>query len=334
MKKAFYLFNPGRLSRRDNTLVFQAAPPGEPPPPPTYLPIETVGEIFVFGSLDANSALYNFLAQRQVVVHFFDYYEHYTGSFMPREGLQAGKLHVEQTKHYLRGTRRMPLARAFVAGGAHNMMKTLRYYHSRGADLGGLLGGMEALAAQIGDAANVPALMGTEGNIRMAYYEGFNAVIKGWVMEGRTKNPPLDEVNAAISFGNALCYTTCLDAIRQTALDPTVGFLHEPGFRRYTLCLDLSEVFKPILVDRVIFKLFNKQMLRQAHFEREIGSCLLTPEGRKVFVQAYAERLEETIEHRALGRKVSYKHLVRLECYKLAKHLLGMGEYVPFKAWW
>ncbi len=85
MKKTYYLFNPGRLSRTDNTLKFTPVDEQNQELPPRYIPVESVEDLFVFGSLDANSALYNFLGKNDISVHFFDYYENYTGSYMPRD---------------------------------------------------------------------------------------------------------------------------------------------------------------------------------------------------------------------------------------------------------
>ena len=96
----------------------------------------------------------------------------------------------------------------------------------------------------------------------------------------------------------------------------------------------MSEIFKPILVDRVIFKLLNKKEIQTKHFDNKMNRCLLNPTGKKIFVKAFEDRLNETIKHRVLNRSVSYKHLIKLECYKLAKHLLEMEEYKPFKMWW
>ena len=101
MKKTYYLFNPGRMSRKDNTLKFVTVDEMGQPGKPKYLPIEGVEALYIFGSVDANSALYNFLGKRRIPVHFFDYYEHYTGSFQPKEYLLAGKMQVMQTKAYL-----------------------------------------------------------------------------------------------------------------------------------------------------------------------------------------------------------------------------------------
>ena len=100
MKKSYYLFNPGRLSRKDNTLKFTPIDEEGKEQKPKYLPVEGVSNLFCFGSLDANSAMYNFLGKNKVSVHFFDYYEHYTGSFQPKEYLLAGKMQIEQTRHY------------------------------------------------------------------------------------------------------------------------------------------------------------------------------------------------------------------------------------------
>jgi CRISPR-associated protein Cas1 len=153
-------------------------------------------------------------------------------------------------------------------------------------------------------------------------------------MNNRTKQPPNNEVNAMISFVNMICYTACLDQIYHTQLNPTVSFLHEPGFRRYSLALDLAEVFKPLLADRLIFSLLNKKMIQKSDFDQKLNSCLLKESGRKTVMRAWDEKLNETIKHRTLDKSISYKRLVRLECYKLVKHLMGMQEYKPFKTWW
>ena len=105
MKKTYYLFNPGVLERKDNTLKFtpieedangETVKQGQP----RFLPVEDVAELYVFGSLRTNSAVYNFLGQKDITVHFFDYYENYTGSFMPRDGLLSGRMLLAQTSFY------------------------------------------------------------------------------------------------------------------------------------------------------------------------------------------------------------------------------------------
>ena len=334
MKKTYYLFNPGRLQRRDNTLKFTPCNDEGEELEPRFLPVENVGELYCFGALEANSALYNFLGQEQIPVHFFDYYENYTGSFMPREALISGKMLIAQVKYQQNKKKRIDLAQRILDGASYNMVKNLKYYNTRGKDLEPIIGIIENLASKISDTIAIDELMGIEGNIRKNYYEAFELIINDFSMGGRSYMPPSNEVNSLISFGNMMCYSQCLKAIHQTQLNPVVSFLHEPGERRFSLSLDLAEIFKPLLVDRVIFKVLNKKMIQPDDFESSLNRIVLKPNGRKTFVQAFEDRLSETIMHRTINRSVSYKHLIKLECYKLQKHLLEIEEYKPFKMWW
>lgn len=334
MKKTYYLFNPGRLSRKDNTLKLTPVDEQGVEGTPKFIPVESVSDLYIFGSLDSNSALFNFLGKESVSVHFFDYYENYTGSFLPKDYLLAGKMVVQQVMHYQDPALRLVIARKLVEGAAFNMLKNLRYYERRERDLEIQIETIQQYSTAIAIAQTVEELMGIEGNIRQTYYNAFEIIVRDFAMEGRSKRPPANEVNTLISYGNMMCYSVCLSQLYHTQLNPTISFLHEPGTRRYSLALDLAEIFKPILVDRTIFRVLNKREIQSSDFEVELHRCVLKERGKKAFVRAWEERLTETIRHRVLKKHVSYRHLVKLECYKLSKHILGMEEYRPFKIWW
>lgn len=244
-------------------------------------------------------------------------------------------MQIEQTRAYLDLERRMHLARGFVEGATANMLRNLKYYSSRGKSVEGHIEAIESYRKYFSKASSIAELMGIEGNCRQTYYDAFDQIVQEFTMGGRTKQPPANELNAMISFGNMLCYARALDAIYHTQLNPTISFLHEPGARRYSLALDLAEIFKPVIVDRVIFTLVNKKEIQVKHFEHTLNGCLLNKNGKEIFLRAFEEKLKETIQHRTLGKKVSYKYLFQLECYKITKYILKTTpSYKPFKIWW
>lgn len=335
MKKTYYLFNPGRLSRRDQTLKFIPVDEEGHEQKPRFLPVEGVEDLYIFGSLDANSALYNFLGKNDIAVHFFDYYENYSGSFMPKDQLLAGKVILAQVEFHKSQKKRSGIAQQFISGASYNILRNLKYYNSRGKELQSYIDVIEDFRKNIEATSAIDELMGLEGNIRNIYYEAFDHIVaEDFRMEGRSKQPPKNELNSLISFGNMMCYSQCLRAIHQTQLNPTISYLHTPGERRYSLALDLAEIFKPLLVDRVIFKVLNKKEIQVKDFDKKVNRIVLKDAGKKKFIAAFEERLSETIYHRHLKKKVSYKHLIKLECYKLVKHVLKMDTYKPFKIWW
>ena len=137
-----------------------------------------------------------------------------------------------------------------------------------------------------------------------------------------------------ISFVNSLIYAKTLSEVYHTQLNPTISYLHQPGARRFSLCLDLSEIFKPLIADRLIFSLLNRRQITENSFTKEFNFLHLKKEASQLIVTELEARLKQTIMHRDLGRQVSYQYLIRLEAYKLIKHLIGEKEYEGFRIWW
>lgn len=104
--------------------------------------------------------------------------------------------------------------------------------------------------------------------------------------------------------------------------------------RRFTLNLDVAEIFKPIIGDRVIFSLINKGMIKKEHFNQKLDGIVLNEKGKQIVIEQIEEKMRSTIHHKRLGRHVSYRQLIRLELYKIQKHLIGEEEYQPFVMWW
>ena len=194
---------------------------------------------------------------------------------------------------------------------------------------------IEGLKKKIPNAQEIDQLMGIEGNIRKKYYEAWSVIINQEIeFEKRVTHPPDNMINSLISFVNSLIYSKTLTEIYHTQLNPTISYLHEPGSRRYSLCLDLSEIFKPLIGDRLIFSLLNKNQITENSFTRELNFLHLKKEASQLIINELEKKLQATIMHKDLHRKVSYQYLIRLEAYKLIKHLIEEKEYEGFKMWW
>lgn len=177
--------------------------------------------------------------------------------------------------------------------------------------------------------------MGIEGNIRKKYYEAWSVIINQEIeFEKRVMHPPDNMINSLISFVNSLIYAKTLSEVYHTQLNPTISYLHQPGARRFSLCLDLSEIFKPLIADRLIFSLLNRRQITENSFTKEFNFLHLKKEASQLIVTELEARLKQAIMHRDLGRQVSYQYLIRLEAYKLIKHLIGEKEYEGFRIWW
>lgn len=330
MKKVIYIFSDGELKRKQNTLYFQGEKGKK------YIPIENTSEIMVFGEVSINKKLLELISQQEIILHYFNYYGYYMGTFYPREHYNSGYMILKQAEHYIDNYKRMELATRFVEGAANNIKRVLSYYNTRGVELADNISAIEELYHRIREQQNIETLMAIEGNIKDIYYRTFNRIIndENFAFNGRTKRPPENRLNALISFGNSIMYTVVLSEIYKTHLDPRIGFLHATNFRRFTLNLDVAEVFKPIIVDRLIFYLLNKKIIKRTHFDNYFNGVYLSEKGRTYFVEELDKKFKTTIEVRNIGKQVSYRRLIRLELYKIEKHLMGEKEYEPFVARW
>ncbi len=334
VKSNFFIVRNGIIKRKQNTIYFVYKDENGNLQR-KILPIEKIHCIYAHGRITIRSGALSYLMKYGVPVHFFNKYGFYEGSFYPRETLVSGDLVIKQAEHYLNKDKRLELAKEFTRGAAENIIKNLQYYERMKGELESEVNQIKSLLEEIEKQKTVSSLMAIEGNIRDIYYQSFNKILPDkFRFDKRTKQPPENMVNSLISFGNSLVYSTVLTEIYNTQLNPTISYLHEPSERRFSLALDIAEIFKPLLSDRVIFKLINKKIIDESCFVKELNACLLNEKGKRLFLTAYEEKLKTTIKHRELKRNVSFQRLIRLECYKLIKHLIGMKKYKPFVIWW
>ena len=353
-----YLTKSGRLRRKDNTLIFETVSlPSEnsenktvqdvdfeeikdidlediPAENKHSLPIESIESIYLFGEISLNCRLMNFLSQKKIPVHFFNYYGNHTGTFLPHAEQLSGELAIRQGAAYMDMQKRMYICRRLLDSVIHNIHSVVNYY-ARRKNLPELTEISEKIFAYTEnlEAAQTPdELMGIEGTVRRLYYRSWHY----WLGDAakqfkRTYHPPETPLNSLISFVNSLLYTACVSELYRTALYPGISYLHAAMTKRFSLALDLTEPFKPIMADRLIFRLWNSRMIQDSDFLPDTNGYILTDFARKKILSEWDLLLRETVFYKSLNRSVSYRQLLRLDCYKLIRHLLEGQEYTPFR---
>lgn len=330
MGETFYILKDGDLKRKDNNIIVKSLEGEE-----KNLKAEVADEIYLFGEINLNTKLLNFISQKKIILHVFNYYGFYSGSYYPKESNVSGYLLVRQVRAYDDEEMRLKIAKELLKASSFNIYRNLRYYNGRGIDLDKPMLNITSLIDKFDYGKSINEIMGIEGNIRKTYYSTWNDIVKQDInFVKRVKRPPDNMINTLISFINSLIYTTTLGEIYTTQLNPTISFLHEPGVKRFSLSLDIAEIFKPLIGDRMIFSMLNKNQITDDDFDTESNFVYLKEAGKRKILIEYDKRLEQTIFHKELGRDVSYRYLIRLECYKLIKHIIGEKEYIGFKIWW
>ncbi|AOY76432.1 type I-B CRISPR-associated endonuclease Cas1b [Clostridium formicaceticum] len=321
-----YITSMGELTRKDNSLCFRKDNKN------VYIPVENTKEIYCMSEVSINSKLLDFLSQNNVVIHFFNYYEGYSGTFYPKQQYNSGKILIKQVEAY--HTKRLIIAKSIVKAIGDNMYEVLYHYykHNKKEVKGTIDWIRKDMQGNLEKSKNIQQIMQVEGELWQRFYGEFKHILlEDFVMSRRVKRPPDNPINALVSFGNSLLYTKTITAIYNTHLDQRISFLHAPSEGRFSLSLDISETFKPVLVFKTIFDLVNNKKIQVSkHFDKKVNYCLLNEEGRKIFITAFEERLESVFLHQKLKRKVSYKTAIKLDCYKLIKFILEDVEFKPF----
>lgn len=329
LKQPFYITQNGTISRKDNTLFFENEAVKK------TIPINTIDSLYCLGEVSLNSKLLTLFSQEGIPIHFFNYYGYYTGTFYPKESLVSGTLLVQQVGHYVDTVKKLYLARSFVEATIQNLVRVLEHYRKHGKNVKEIMDALVSSIPKLMNCNTIPEIMNIEGAAWEKYFSSYKETISGeFEFEKRTRRPPQNEVNCLISFLNSLLYTVTVSELYHTQLNPTISYLHVPFERRFSLALDVSEMFKPLLVQRTMLSLLNKGEIQEKHFRQDVNGCMLNDEGRKIVLKEWDSRLKIAAEHPDLKRPVSYRRLIRLECYKLIKHFLGDKEYKAFVIWW
>lgn len=322
-----YIFSMGELKRKDNSIAFHNEKGN------FYIPIQDTRELYCMNEVSFNTKFLDFISKAGITLHLFNYHGNYSGTFYPKEQLISGDLSIKQAVCYLEN--RLNIAKSIVQAIADNIHETLyHYYRHDKKDLKPVLDWLKSEPQKfLQKEITIEQIMFIEGQIWSRFYDSFKHFLpEDFLMNKRVKRPPNNPMNALVSFGNTLLYTKTISAIYTTHLNQAISFLHSPREGRFSLCLDISEAFKPVIVFKTIFDLVGRKKLQvEKHFDKSLNYALLNEEGKKIFIDAFETRINETFMHSKLKRKTTYKHCLKLEGYKLIKYIVEKKEFVPFR---
>ncbi len=306
------------------------------------LPLHTLDGIVCFGAVSMSPFLMGFCAESGVTVSLLNQH----GRFLARiHGPVTGnvRLRREQYRRAESGENSRAIALFMLQGKLHNSRSVLRRFirdHPDNAEkISAVERGQIRLSDQmrrLTDQPTVEGLRGLEGEAAATYFALFNYLITGnsadFSFAGRSRRPPLDRVNAMLSFVYTLLVHDCRSALEGVGLDPYVGFLHADRPGRPGLALDLMEEFRSWLADRVVLSLINRQQIHTRQFRRsESGAVLLNETGRKEVLTAWQKRKQDEITHPFTGERVPIGLLFHLQARLLARYLRNeLDGYPPF----
>lgn len=307
------------------------------------VPLHHLGGVVTFGNVLVSPALMHRLADEGKSLVLLN--EH--GRFKARlEGPVSGNILLRQSQHARAGDPAFTLAtaRAFVAGKIKNTRQVLVRGAREARDdeestrLTRRADDLAAALRALPGAGDLDTVRGIEGEAARQYFAGLNLVLRAdaravFAMDGRSRRPPRDRMNALLSFLYAMLMNDCRSAVEAVGLDPQLGFLHAVRPGRAALALDLMEEFRP-LVDRLALTLVNRGQLNQDDFtEHDGGAVTLAEGGRKAVVVAWQEKKREELAHPLLEQPVAIGLLPLLQARFLARTLRGeMESYLPFLA--
>lgn len=315
MGEVYYLINSGSLFKSGDSLRFANKTQD------INIPIETIDEILIFGNINFTTPVLKLLSDKKIPVFLYSQHGWYISSIYPENFLQSGFVLTHQAAFYNDLNLRIEIAKKFVLGAGKNMKRLVQKLK---------IGQLKLPLQEIENSKTISELMGIEGNIHIKYLELLDTKLPDdFKINTRTRQPPKNYINSMMSYLYSVLYGTVAAEIYATHLSPEISFLHEPGERRSSLALDVAEIFRPIFCDRVILKLINLKIMKTTDFIDDNG-IFLNEIGKRKVLEEFENKLRETVYSSSLRRKVSNRFLMRIELYKLEKHIMENKSYKPY----
>ncbi len=328
MKTNFYIYTSGELCRKDNSIVHIKGDIK------TYIPIEQLRDLYVFGEINLNKRVLSLLSNYNVSIIFFNYYGNIIGRYLPKK-YKVGKYIVEQVNSFQNLKVRLYISKQIIEASMHNMLNIIKYYNRKYACFESESEQFNDLIGAIDNISSNEKLLLLEARSKQLYYSCFDSIIRNAIIKfvKRSKRPPENEVNAMMSFLYSLLYSNILTVIDTSFLLPEISYIHSINKHKASLHFDIADIFKPVIVDRLIFRLIKRNQIFKHHFEyKDNNRCYLNKEGLNLITDEYNNVLRNTIFVRESNRYYSYNQLLSREISNLSNYIIGNAkEYIPFK---
>lgn len=326
INQEYHILKNGVLNKKDFALLFENKDEKH------HIPVEATEQINLYNEVVLPSAVLRTLSNSQIRLALFDKFGNLQGYYLPKGYTQDSKTVLLQCMAYNDKKLRLKMAKSMEIAAIHNIRANIRYYNKKNSDFKNIVEEMKNGIKKIDEAKTIDEILLIEARCRQIYYQAFNKILNNssFAFESRTRRPPKDPVNSLIGFGNTLLYNRIQQVIWRTSLDSRIGVFHSANRRHFTLNLDFADIFKPIIVDRIIFTLINKGRLQKSDFiYNDDGSVYLDYSGKRIFIEAFENKLRSRITIKE--KKYTYQQLIEREVRLYLNHLLYNEDYKPYK---
>jgi CRISPR-associated protein Cas1 len=300
------------------------------------VPAAKVEQVVIFGNVNVTTPVIHYLLCQGIDCVFCSSTGRYHGRLLSTES-KFGLLRQAQLQAASSTDTKVAIARQILRGKLCNLRTMLMRYLRQGAgeDVSEAVEGLRRNIEKLSQVSDISSLQGIEGYSSTLYYNAFKSLLKYDLgFRARVRRPPRDPVNSLLSFGYTLLVYAAQAAVRTVGLDPFIGFLHTTEYSKPSLALDIMEEFRPLIVDSVVLRMVNNRIIQEGDFEQASdreGMVRIKPEGIKVFLQQYEERMQTVIINPVTNTRADYRRSLELQARQIARLVTGQQEsYMPF----
>lgn len=286
------------------------------------VPAQTVEQVVLIGNPQVTGDALCYALELGMPVHYLTSFGMHLGSALPGYS-RNGQLRLAQYQTYNNAEEKLALVKEIVMGKIHNQYGVLYRHKYKDNPL-------KLRKKLVKQQTTIDQVRGVEGLAAREYFAGLSTILGDcWKFQGRNRRPPTDPVNALLSFGYGLLRVQVTAAVHLAGLDPYIGYLHEVHHGQPAMVLDLMEEFRPLIADNIVLSVLNKGIIQEKDFTESLGAYRLSEVGRKTFLQAFEQKMNDEFKHPTFEYRCSYRRAVELQARLLARHLQEGVVYKP-----